>query len=247
VSLCVISQPRLFPGLHYLHRMMVADVFVIFDVVQFNPRHEENRAKLKTPRGSQWLTVPMRQASRDQLIRDTAIDTSQLWQRKAWNTIQHVYAKAPCFEKHAATIQEIIAAPHQTLMQLDRASWEPAVRQLGITCRFVCASELPVSGKGPRLLLDICKHLGADKYLSGMFGREYLDADEFARAGVDVLFHEYNYPVYPQCHGEFVPFLSYLDLLFNAGLDRDLVLAGGSCQESAPPGGATLGVSGGHA
>ena len=45
MAICVISQPRLFPGLHYLHRMMVADVFVIFDTVQFNPRHEENRAK----------------------------------------------------------------------------------------------------------------------------------------------------------------------------------------------------------
>ena len=29
-----------------------------------------------------------------------------------------------------------------------RASWEPALRLLGITCRFVCASELPVLSAG---------------------------------------------------------------------------------------------------
>src|SRR5437879_12061675 len=93
MSTCVISQPRLFPGLHYLHRMMVADVFVIFDSVQFNPRHEENRAKLKTVRGGEWLTVPMRQASREQLIHDTAVDNCQPWPRKAWTTIPPLYGK----------------------------------------------------------------------------------------------------------------------------------------------------------
>src|SRR2546430_8973768 len=68
VPTCVISQPRFFPGLHYLHRMMVTDVFVVLDTVQFTPRHEENRAKLKGPQGPQWLTVPVRQSRRDQLI-----------------------------------------------------------------------------------------------------------------------------------------------------------------------------------
>ncbi len=224
---CVISQPRFFPGLHYLHRMMVADVFVIFDSVRFNPRHEENRAKLKTARGGEWLTVPMRHLSREQLIGDTAVDNSQPWQRKAWNTIQHLYGKTPHFETQAPVIRNILETPfYETLTQLDRASWEPALRLLGITCRFVCSSELPVAGQGPRLLLDICKHLGADTYLSGMFGREYLDAEAFAREGVDVMFHRYEHPVYPQRHEGFVPYLSYLDVLFNTGLDRDLVLAG---------------------
>lgn len=228
MSICVISQPRLFPGLHFLHRMMVADLFVILDSVQFNPRHEENRAKLKTARGGEWLTVPMRKANREQLIRDTPVDTSRPWQRKAWGTIQTLYGKTPYFKMHAPAIQTILEAPYETLVQLDRASWEPALKLLGITCRFVLASELPVSGKGPRLLLDICKHLGADTYLSGSFGREYLDTAEFAREGVDVLFHEYECLPYPQCHGDFVPFLSYLDVLFNTGLERAFVLSGGS-------------------
>ncbi len=228
MSLCVISQPRLFPGLHYLHRMLIADIFVIFDSVQFNPRHEENRAKLKTPRGGEWLTVPMHKSCREQLIRDTTIDNTQAWRRKAWGTIQHLYGKAPYFEEYAHAIRGILDAPHETLTELAIASWEPALRLLGITCRFVRSSELPITGKGPRLLLDICRHLGADTYLSGGFGREYLDSAAFAREGVNVAFHEYNYPVYPQQHGNFVPFLSYVDLLFNTGgLDRPMVLAGG--------------------
>jgi hypothetical protein len=227
MTVCVISQPRFFPGLHYLHRMLVADVFVLFDTVRFNPRHEENRARLRTPRGADWLTVPVRQASREQLIQETRPDNSQPWQRKALSTLQHLYGKAPHYRDHIAAVRKVLEVPHETLTDLDRASWEPALQLLRPACRFVRASELPVSGTGPRLLLDICKCLGADEYLSGSFGREYLDLAEFAREGVQVHFHHYAYPVYPQ-HGEgFVPFLSYLDALFNAGLDRDSVLAGG--------------------
>jgi hypothetical protein len=224
---CVISQPRFFPGLHYLHRMMTADVFVIFDTVQFNPRHEENRIKLRTPAGADWLTVPMRRTSREQLIRHTCLDTSRDWQRKAIKTIHHLYSKAPHFEEYAPEIHRILEMPYETLTQLDEVSWVPALRLLGITCRFVRASELPVYGKGPRLLLDICHQVGADTYLSGMFGREYLDTDEFVREGVSVLFHEYTYRPYPQRFEGFVPYLSYLDTLFNAGLDREVVLSCG--------------------
>jgi hypothetical protein len=237
MRVCVISQPRFFPGLHYLHRMLVADFFVLLDTVQFNPRHEENRARILTPRGPDWLTVPVRQASREQLIVQTRPDDGQPWQRKMLKTLQHVYGKAPLYRAHAPAVEEVLGAAHETLADLDRASWGPALRLLRPTCRFVRASELPVSGSGPRLLLDICTHLGADTYLSGSFGREYLDADEFARAGVSVYFHEYACPAYPQrCEG-FVPFLSYLDALFNVGLERDWVLAGGAMRKGASDGG----------
>jgi WbqC-like protein family len=226
MSVCVISQPRFFPGLHYLHRMMVADVFVIFDTVQFSPRHEENRTKLKTSQGANWLTVPMRKLRRDQAILDTYISNDQPWKTKAKDTIHNLYQKAPFYSTYEPEISDIFKGTHETMTQLDRASWEPAIKQLGISCKFVLASELPISGKGPRLLLDICKHLGSNTYLSGAFGRDYLSVDEFLAEGVEVKFHHYEYPVYEQLYGEFVPFLSYLDMLFNIGLDKDLIMAG---------------------
>jgi hypothetical protein len=226
MSICVISQPRFFPGLHYLHRMMIADIFVILDTVQFTPRHEENRTKLKTPQGPQWLTVPMRQFSREQPIRDTHLDNNQPWQDKAIKMLNNLYSRTPNYKTYAPEIISLLEAPYKTLTQLDRASWEPALRLLGITCEFVYASDLPMSGRGPQLLLDICKYLEANIYLSGAFGREYLNRADFAAAGVEVRFHEYNYPVYPQRFGDFVPFLSYLDMLFNIGLERDKVRLG---------------------
>ena len=134
---------------------------------------------------------------------------------------------APFYDTYAPEIINILNAPQETLVGLDRASWEPSLRHLGIGCEFIYASELPVSGRGPRLLLNICKYLGSSIYLSGAFGREYLDAAMFTTEGVEILFHEYAYPIYPQLFGDFVPFLSYLDMLFNVGLNPADVSAGG--------------------
>ncbi len=234
MSICVISQPRFFPGLHYLHRMMVANLFVILDNVQFNPRHEENRARVKGPNGPQWLTVPVRQASREQLIRDTRVDPTQHWQRKLTGTIRALYARAPYFSEYGGEVVEIIGRPLETLVAVDLASWEPALRLLGVNCKFVLASELPVAGSGSQLLLEICQHLGATTYLSGAFGHDYLNIEEFNKCGISVCFHEYTYPSYPQRFGEFVPFLSYLDILFNVGLDRNMVAAGGQIAPALP-------------
>src|SRR5262249_24691074 len=127
---------------------------------------------------------------------------------------------APHYAAHRAEVEQVITGAHTTLTELDRASWAPALRLLGVACEFVLASALPVTGRGPGLLLDICQHLGADVYLSGGFGRDYLVTGVFAAAGVELRFHDYQYPVYPQRFGEFLPWLSYLDMLFNVGLDR---------------------------
>src|SRR5437870_13871003 len=139
--------------------MMVTDVFVVLDTVQFTPRHEENRAKVKGPAGPQWLTVPVRQSRRDQPISEIRPDDTQSWRRKLIGTLNSLYAPAPCFEAHAPEIISILEHPHETLTELDRASCEPALRRRGTTCRCVSPAELPLPGNGSQLLLPLCPDL----------------------------------------------------------------------------------------
>ena len=233
---CVISQPRLFPGLHYLDRMLLADVFGVFDTVQYNPRHEENRARIKTAQGPAWLTVPMRRTHREQSIRDTVL-SDQPWRDKAVGTLRHAYGRAPRLQDGFDEIEKVITDDHETLVDLDMASWQPALNRIGTTASFRLASELEASGTGSEHLLEICLEVGATVYVSGGFGRDYLDLDLFERAGVGVEFHDYEHPTYDQLHGEFVPYLSYLDALFNVGLDRSLIRSGAEDEDVSDEGG----------
>ena len=46
----------------------------------------------------------------------------------------------------------------------------------------------------------------------------------FERAGVTVEWQDYRHPTYPQQHGEFVPYLSAIDLLLNCGDESRAIL-----------------------
>jgi hypothetical protein len=95
---------------------------------------------------------------------------------------------------------------------------------LGLERRTLRASELGIPGKQSERLLALCQHLGARRYLSGDSARNYLDTDLFARHGIEVEWQDYVHPVYPQQHGDFVPYLSIVDLLFNCGEDSLAIL-----------------------
>jgi len=88
---------------------------------------------------------------------------------------------------------------------------------LGINKPLVLASSLDVSGKKSELVLGQCKALGATTLFSGVGAREYLNLRRFKEEGINVVFQNFRYPVYPQLRGEFTPNLSVIDYLFWTG------------------------------
>ena len=98
---------------------------------------------------------------------------------------------------------------------------------LNIQTRLLYSSEMDAAGTKSELVLNLCRTTGADTYLSGPFGRDYLDQPSFQAAGINVKYDDYKHPCYPQFHGSFVPHLSIIDLLFNCGhQSREIILNG---------------------
>lgn len=230
MTTCVISQPRLFPALHYLHRMLETDVFVVLDNVRFNPRHEENRTRLPAPDGHKWLTAPVRGEDRRALIRDVRVNTGPEWTASVHGVLRGIYRDASRFAEHEDEIMAIIEAGHGRLIDLTMASWEPAIQRLGITCEFVHASDIETSATGADQLIEICSAVGATHYVSGAFGRKYLDLNAFASRGITVGFHSFEPAPYPQTRPGWTPFLSYLDALVTVGLERGFLLPQGATE-----------------
>ena len=54
-----IHQPQYLPWLGYFDKIDRADVFVLLDTVQYKKNEWQNRNRIKTARGAQWLTVPV--------------------------------------------------------------------------------------------------------------------------------------------------------------------------------------------
>lgn len=52
-------QPVYLPWLGLFHKIAMADKFVSFNQVQYQPKDWNNRNQVKTPQGPVWLSVPV--------------------------------------------------------------------------------------------------------------------------------------------------------------------------------------------
>ena len=224
----VVLQPGYLPWLGFFDQVYRSDIFVFYDDVQFDKNGWRNRNRIKSPAGPHWLTVPVRVNSLEQRIFETEIDDRQPWARKHLGTIRQFYAKAPYLKRFLPELEEtLVGGRWQRLIDLDVAVIEMMCRWLGIERRMLRSSELGVRGERSERLLNICLSQGASRYLSGSAARAYLDTELFARHGVEVLWQDYQHPVYRQQHGDFIPFLSALDLLLNCGEDESAAIIAG--------------------
>ena len=222
-----ILQPGYVPWLGFFDQMLRSDIFVIYDDVQFDKHGWRNRNRIKSANGVQWLTVPVLHRGRSaQLIPDVEINNTVPWGRKQLATIRQCYAKAPFLDQYWGEIEEVLSHPWTHLIDLDQAFVDRMCSWLGVRGELVRSSELEVDGDRSERLVKICRALGASHYLTGDAARSYLDPREFEQNGIRVEFQNYQHPSYPQLHGDFVPYLSALDLLLNCGDESARVLRG---------------------
>ena len=223
----VVLQPGYLPWLGFFDQMRRSDIFVFYDDVQFDKNGWRNRNRIKSPSGPHWLTVPVRVASLSQRIYETEIDTRQPWARKHLGTIKQFYGKAPYLKRYLPELEELLMGrTWERLIELDVAVIELLCGWLGIKREMARSSELGIEGERSERLLNICLAMGASRYLSGNAAKVYLDTEMFTRHGIEVLWQDYEHPVYPQQHGEFVPFLSALDLVLNCGDESTAIING---------------------
>lgn len=224
----VVLQPGYLPWLGFFDQVRRADVFIYYDDVQFDKHGWRNRNRIKTPAGPLWLTVPVLHSGKGPVaLNETLIDNTSSWQRKHIGSLKQYYAKAPYAKRYLPEIEELVSRPWTHLCELDIALAGMMAGWLQLTPPTTRSSALGIGGSPSERLVNLCRHFGATRYLSGNAAMDYLDVALFARNGIEVVWQDYQHPVYPQLHGTFEPFLSALDLLLNCGDDSAQVLTGG--------------------
>jgi WbqC-like protein family len=223
------------PWLGLFHKIASADVFVSFSGVQYLPKDWNNRNRIKTDRGPLWLTVPvLRRGHRDVAMTELEIDNRTPWARKHWRSLQLAYARAPHFRRYADFFEALYAREWTNLVELDEHVLRWLMATLQIRTEWRSAADYSFTGQKSALVLDMCRQLGASRYVFGALGRDYADVPAFEAAGIQVAFQDYRHPAYPQLHGEFVSHLSVVDLLFNCGdTSLDVLMSGQAVADSA--------------
>jgi hypothetical protein len=213
-----IMQPTYLPWVGYFDLIDQSDVFVLYDTVQFEKQSWQQRNRLKTAQGVQWLTVPVHQ-SLGQRIDEVRTSEATAWRHKHWMALVTNYAKAPFWPQHSPLFEAAYQSPWEHLADLNIHLLTEMTRAFGLRSNFVRASSLPsFAGRKEEPLLALCEHFGADTYLSPAGARTYLIDDvPFRARGLSLRFQAYEHPIWPQQFGEFAPHVSAVDLLFHCG------------------------------
>ena len=221
-----IMQPTYFPWVGYFALMDSVDTFVVLDSVQFSKRSWQQRNQIKTESGPKWLTVPViSKGKRDQLISDVQIDYSDKFPESHIRMIEQNYRKTPFFSNYSEGFFNVLRKNHEYLSHLSIDLILLIKDLLDIKTKIKYSSDLIAKGSKDELLAELCKYVGATEYVSPPGSKVYLDdSNSFIKRNIPIKYFDYKHPNYPQSHGDFIQYMSVIDLLFSCGPESKFFL-----------------------
>ena len=213
-------QPTFLPWAGYFRLMAEVDQFVILDDVQISRQSWQTRNRVLVGERVHWIVVPIRHTNLEQTIASTELAQDGRWRLKTGRLLRQTYARHP----YAADLEpflEFFENGMLTLLaDLNTDLIKYYAKELGITTSLRISSGMALdAGQRTERLIEICRRLGCDSYLSPVGSADYLEADGFTRMSeIGLEFAHYSPPPYTQ-RGvrEFVPNLSIVDVVANLG------------------------------
>jgi hypothetical protein len=215
-----IIQSNFLPWCGYFDFIREVDLFILHDDLQYTKGDWRNRNRIKTPRGTEWITVPVHYQHTSQLIEETRIDSKTPWAQRMLNRIRESYRKAPHFEPYFSELSELLYDPAETISELNLRLIKWACFHLEITTPITFSRQYHPQGVKTERLIGILQQVGTTVYLSGPAAKVYLVPELFEQAGIRLEFKTYDYPVYEQLYPPFDPAVSIIDLLFMLGKEE---------------------------
>ena len=179
-----IMQPYFAPYLGYFRLFRAADIFVLFDCVQFPRRGWVHRNRLADRlRRPQWLTLPLVKAPRDARIHQLRMDESRfsdfLWSWRRFPALECRHPIADTFRRSRLHTVDYL-----------QATLEATAEYLSVSRPVVRSSSLAVDAelKGQDRVIAIARALGATRYVNAPGGRSLYEPAAFAQAGLTLEF-----------------------------------------------------------
>ena len=215
-------QPTYLPWAGYFNLIGQVDNFIFLDDVQFERRSWQSRNRILLHGKEYILTVPVNKVERGTQINKITISNQVDWQRKQWQTLNAAYGKAP----HGREVLDILepffcgGAP-ELLSDFNQSIIQNVAALLGLETKFFRATDLNCQGQRSIHLINICKSLQCEEYISPRGSKDYLQQDNFSDLTKTRLsFQEYEPAPYSQYQAtSFVSHMSIVDVIANAGLE----------------------------
>ena len=156
---------------------------------------------------------------------DVKINNEIPWKKINFKKVCAGYNKTKFFHLYKDFFENLYKKEWNNIFDLNFETIKQVFVWLNIKTKIVIESELDVSGPSTERLVKVCKKLGADTYISGIGGKKYLDEKLFEKNKIILKYQNYNPIKYTQHMSKsFIPNLSIIDLLANAGSESGKLL-----------------------
>ncbi|WP_299290882.1 WbqC family protein [Nitrosopumilus sp.] len=214
----VIHQPNYFPYSGFFHKLTLGDSLVLMDNTQYDKKFT-NRNRIIVPNDWIWLSVPIKKEHKFSPNKTVEINNEIDWKKNHFTKIQKSYSNSKFFNLYKDYLKNLYEKEWNFLFELNYETITKVMEWLGIKLKIYKESDLNINGKSTERLVNICKSIGADTYISGIGGKEYMNEKLFNSNNINLEYQNFTHPIYEQHFSDsFIPNLSILDLLFNHGL-----------------------------
>ena len=214
-----VIQSNYLPWRGYFDFIKSVDLFVFHDDLQYTKNDWRNRNKIKTDKGTRWITVPVSYHKKDLLISETEICYNSNWAIKHFRILENYYRAAPFCNQMLEIVSDLPTLKEKTISDLNIKLIRRVCKYLEIETRCILSSTLHLKGSKTERLINLLHEVKAQTYVSGPAALNYLDTSLFKKNGFNLEIKTYNYSTYPQLYGEFNGNLSILDGIANCGKD----------------------------
>jgi hypothetical protein len=233
-KIVTIHQPNYTPWIGLFSKIAQTNAFIIADNFRIGDGSFVNRNKIRVNTGWIYLTIPLSHDTRGLPINQIILPVDMTWRQQHWKAICSNYVKTAYFKDHKDYFEELYLKDIQYIWQLNIEIILHLLKSFNINVKIFKASEMLVDQnlRKTDMILSLLKNVGADTYLSGPSGRNYLEYEKFPQHKINMKIFNFKHPVYRQRYSGFEPNMSAIDLLFNMGPESiEIVKKAGSIED----------------
>ena len=193
-NIVAIHSPNLFPSFSLFDKLCKASTWVIYDTQAYTRGGFINRNMVSDgggKGGKEWITWPIAHEYKGRSL--SCIPWSPDEAGSLWRSIERRYKNSKYWLVHCEEIKRIVYTPRKRFVQMTAEYIKYVLFLLKINITVKYASEIAGEKKpgetASGYLNRLCVGAGADKYLSGASGENYLDVNELT---VTVSFHKFR-------------------------------------------------------
>jgi hypothetical protein len=212
--ICWIHQPNYIPYIGLFQKINESDIFIFYDNAQYTKWDYHNRNKIKWSNWEILLTIPVNVS-----LWDTINSVTYDWRvlSKHLKSIDQSYKKSEFYEDFFPVLKEIFEYNTGSLSEFNINFIKEISQYIWINTEFRTLSEMDfkLDSSSTDALVDICKLVWADEYISWSWWKEYVEVDKFTSEWIKLSFQDFTHPEYKQLWWEFIPYMSIIDIIFN--------------------------------